>query len=45
MGKLTRLKDSRSIYTGGLDRSHDLDGKWALFYEDDVLQVCFFGVC
>ena len=42
MGKLTRLKDSKSIYTGGLDRSQDLDGKWALFYEDDILQVPLF---
>lgn len=38
MGKIIRLKDCK-VYSGGLDRSNDSDGKWSLFYEDEVLQV------
>ena len=39
MGDMIRLKDCK-VFSGGLDRKNDADGKWSLFYEDEVIQVC-----
>jgi len=42
MGNLIRLKNcSKSVYVGGLDRSQDLDGKWSIYFEDEVLQIMY----
>lgn len=41
MGNMVRLKDC-PIYAGGLDCNNDSDGKWSLYFEDEVLQVIKF---
>jgi hypothetical protein len=42
LGTIKRLRDFRSAYTGGLDRSEEeLDGQFGLFWEDEVRQVMF----
>eukprot|EP01135_Chromosphaera_perkinsii_P002698 Nk52_evm66s226 gene=Nk52_evmTU66s226 len=40
LGKLIRLKDCQ-VYTGGLDRSSDMDGEFAYFWKDDITHVIF----
>lgn len=41
LGKFNRLRDLREVYTGGLDTSQDLDGDYALFFEDEGSQIVF----
>lgn len=40
MGQQVRLKNC-SVYSGGLDRNHDADGRWSIYFEDQVLQIMF----
>ncbi|KAJ3049992.1 Tuberous sclerosis 2-like protein, partial [Quaeritorhiza haematococci] len=41
LGNLVRLKGCREIYTGGLDTSDDLDGRYGIFWQDDLAQLIF----
>ncbi|KAJ3179451.1 Tuberous sclerosis 2-like protein [Gaertneriomyces sp. JEL0708] len=41
VGKLIRLKNCKDIYTGGLDTAEDLDGKFAIYAQDELSQVIF----
>jgi len=43
MGDMIRLKDCK-VFSGGLDRKNDADGKWSLFYEDEVIQIMYHVV-
>ena len=43
LGKLTRLKDT-DMYTGGLDREADFDGKYAYIWSDQIQQIIFHVV-
>lgn len=43
LGKLTRLKDT-DMYTGGLDREADFDGKYAYIWSDQIQQMIFHVV-
>jgi hypothetical protein len=45
MGRPIRLKDSPAgRYTGGLDRTSDIDGKFALYWHDHLTQVAVVAV-
>ncbi|KAG9294244.1 hypothetical protein G9A89_021603 [Geosiphon pyriformis] len=41
LGELFRLKNNKDIYTGGLDTQMDLDGEYAYYWKDDIIQVIF----
>lgn len=41
IGKLVRLKENRKIYTGGLDITNDIDGDYAIVWNDKVTQLLF----
>ncbi|ORY85548.1 hypothetical protein BCR37DRAFT_377225 [Protomyces lactucae-debilis] len=41
LGDLVRLKENKSIYTGGLDTSNDEDGEFAYAYKEKVTQIIF----
>lgn len=41
IGNFVRLKECTTIYTGGLDTSSDLDGKYAVYLQEDFVQLIF----
>ncbi|KAJ3052100.1 Tuberous sclerosis 2-like protein [Rhizophlyctis rosea] len=41
LGRLVRLKGCREVYTGGLDTSDDVDGKYAVYSQDHLSQTIF----
>ncbi|KAI8818580.1 uncharacterized protein EV422DRAFT_559533 [Fimicolochytrium jonesii] len=41
IGRFVRLKGCRDIYTGGLDTNDDLDGRHAIYAQDDLSQIIF----
>ncbi|KAG5356743.1 Tuberous sclerosis 2 protein-like protein [Yarrowia sp. C11] len=41
LGTLTRLRDNKSIYTGGLDTEQDVDGEFAYCWRDKISQLVF----
>lgn len=41
LGTLTRLKDNKSIYTGGLDTEQNVDGEFAYCWRDKISQLVF----
>lgn len=41
IGQLIQLKDTRSVYVGGLDSENGTDGKYAYFWSDHIAQLIF----
>lgn len=41
VGQLIRLKDTRTIYVGGLDSENGTDGEYAYFWSDHIAQLIF----
>ncbi|KAK9473665.1 uncharacterized protein V1510DRAFT_375321 [Dipodascopsis tothii] len=41
MGSLVKLRDNRTVYTGGLDTENDHDGEFAYAWSDKISQVVF----
>lgn len=41
LGQLIRLKDTRTIYVGGLDSENGTDGDYAYFWSDHISQLIF----
>ncbi|EPX71342.1 tuberin [Schizosaccharomyces octosporus yFS286] len=41
LGILKELKGSKELYTGGLDREHNIDGEFAYYWRDKVTQLVF----
>ncbi|WBW71219.1 Rheb GAP, tuberin Tsc2 [Schizosaccharomyces osmophilus] len=41
LGVFKELKGSKELYTGGLDREHNIDGEFAYYWRDKVTQLVF----
>ncbi|RKP01411.1 hypothetical protein CXG81DRAFT_12036, partial [Caulochytrium protostelioides] len=39
MGRMAKLRGNHDIYTGGLDIEHDIDGEYAIYWQDDLSQL------
>ncbi|KAI9208492.1 uncharacterized protein BJ171DRAFT_208701 [Polychytrium aggregatum] len=41
LGSTITLKGCRDVYTGGLDTTSDVDGKYAIIWQDDFTQIVY----